>query len=155
MKPMIHGFDCDGVLCDISTTTLFLTHFMSNEDALKAENHYHRERKPELNPEMFLAEGDIFYVLTSRPEYLRDITERFLDKYCPNYSGLIMCGGEGWKPESGTPWVEWNDKARIVKAEKIMAVGCDVYYDDSPSNVAYYREHLPIPVIQYGGRFGK
>lgn len=152
---MIFGFDVDGVLCDISTSILYMTHLMTDEEAKTTEGHYYSERKPLLNPELFLAEGDKFYVLTSRPEHLRDITERFLNKYCPNYIELIMCGGDGWKPESGIPWADWNHEARLEKARMIMEVGCEVYIDDSPSNVTFYREHLDIPIIQYDGRFVK
>ena len=66
-----------------------------------------------------------------------------------------MCGDNGWSPESGVMWEQWNHESCVRKAEKIKELGCDIYIDDSPSNVAFYRKYLNIPIIQYGGRLGK
>ena len=62
------GFDLDGVLCDTDMNFLRLLErvppFQDDlEKMMEFESWYFNERKPLLNPENFMSEGDEYYVI--------------------------------------------------------------------------------------------
>jgi uncharacterized HAD superfamily protein len=146
------AFDMDGVLCDIDIPALnLINNFYDGEKKLVEDIKYYMSRRPLLNPEDMLHEGDEYIVITARYDGLEEVTTRWLKKYCPNYKELYIVGSmnsgfrsdyEGWKLKSV------KEKIKIMEE-----YGTDVYFDDNPSLVGLYRELTDIPVIQYGGRF--
>lgn len=144
------GFDLDGVLCDTELHYLRLLEGIppfeeNHEGLLEFETWYFNERRPLLNPEDFLGEGDEYYVITGRDrEAHREITERWCAKYTPNAKGVYCVG-------------DYPDPVEEGKAEKILELKLDVFIDDHPATVKHLREVLPrdTKVIQYGGRWIK
>ena len=141
------GFDLDGVLCD--TDSSFLRFLVLTppfdediETRKKVEKWYFGERKPRLDPELFIGDGDEYYVITGRDdENMGDLTRKWCRKHVPN-AKEVCCVGEYWKP------------AVEAKAKKIVELGLDVYFDDHPEGVKKLRELLPgqVKIIQYGGQ---
>ena len=144
------GFDLDGVLCDTDMNFLRLLErvlpFQDDlEKMMEFEAWYFNERKPLLNPENFLSEGDEYYVITGRDnEFHGEVTERWCRKFTPNASGVYCVG-------------EYPKLVEEGKAKKIVELGLDVYIDDHPVSVRKLRAALPshVKVIQYGGRWIK
>jgi len=147
---MIVGFDLDGVLCDMDPVQLQICRTWTTDTEKYLADIYNRSRAPLLNPRMFLAEGDTWYIITSRHEAFREATEQWVQKFLPDCDGLFIVGGTPWWEFED--WYEWHKIAAKAKAAKIKELGCDIYIDDSPSFVRSIREELSIPVIQYGGR---
>ena len=142
------GFDLDGVLCDtdINYLRLWVSVPPYDEDMEKRkemEKIYFSSRKPLLDPETFVGEGDEYYVITGRDEEIGgEVTRRWCNKYVPNAKGVFLVG-EYWKP------------VKDAKAKKIIELGLDIYIEDDPLIVKTLRKALPeeIKVIQYGGRW--
>jgi hypothetical protein len=147
---MIVGFDFDGVICDIDIVSLKLLDSLEGEEYLRAERSYYASRRPLLNPEDFLAEGDEYYVLTARPEHINDISIRWLNKYCPNYKEFFCVGGT--KNLHDTDHVAWLENSIGGKCRLIEKLDIEVYFEDNPHLAQEYRRRLDIPVVQYGGR---
>lgn len=144
------GFDLDGVLCDTDMNFLRLLERVPPfegdlERKMEFEAWYFNERRPLLNPEDFLSEGDEYYVITGRDrEAHTEVTERWCSKFTPNAKGVYCVGEYPGPVEEG-------------KAKKIVELGLDLYFDDHPVSVRKLREALPssVKVIQYGGRWIK
>jgi len=147
---MIIGFDLDGVLCNqsVSLLQLFRRQDVKTEEYLA--DIYNRSRVPLLNPRMYVGDGDIWYIITSRHEGFREATEQWVEHFFPDCDGLFIVGGTPWWEFED--WYEWHKLATKAKVEKIKELKCDIYIDDSPSFVKAIREEVGIPVIQYGGR---
>ena len=149
---MIIGFDMDGVLCDFDES--YFWNILDNlpmdrkEVALK---NYFLGRKPLLNPEMFIGEGDEFHVITGRYSSYREVTERWCRKYIPNVSSINLSGiRDIWDPLRDD--TEETEYYRDYKKNKILELGVEVYFDDSPWVVEHLRKELPnVKVIHYGG----
>jgi len=144
------GFDMDGVLCDTDMNFLRLLERTPpfSEDLAKRielETLYFNERKPLLNPESFLSEGDEFYVVTGRDRKIHgEVTETWCAKFTPNAKGVYCVG-------------EYGSPVEDAKARKIVELGLDIFIDDHPVTVRKLREVLPpsVKVLQYGGRWIK
>lgn len=118
-----------------------------------AEPYYYREQKPLLNPELFLASGDEYIVITGRSKGLLADTEAWLKKFCPNYKKLIMANlGPCYDDINVEDWSKRQAelKAKIINEEKI-----DVYFEDNGTCADYLRKLCPkTKIIQFGGRIG-
>jgi len=148
------GFDLDGVICDIDNVVLKISHIMSPEVEEAVAKYYYSNRTPLLNPNLFLADGDEWYVITARnPGWMGDMTRKWLDKFYPSYSGLYFVGGDGWNAEPyNGDFDAWNHDTAVRKVELMKELELDLYIDDSPCNVSKYRQMIDIPIIQYGTR---
>lgn len=145
------AFDCDGVLSDIDPSHLKLIHNMpESPEKVEAEIIYYRDRTPLINPRFYLADDDEYYIITSRHEGLREITERYVNKWFPDCSGLYIVGGDPILFNSD--YEAWKDMILEKKIELIEELGIDVFFDDNPELVVKYRKRLKIPVIKYGTR---
>jgi hypothetical protein len=152
---MIWGFDIDGVLCDIDVPQLQIIDSLPDDKRGWVEKLYYADRKTVLNPELLLAEGDIWYAITARRADLEPITKKWLDKFCPTYKELFCVGEGGWdSPPYNGSYKEWIKMASNNKIELFEELGLEIYIDDSPSNVEKYRRMTDIPIIKYGTRIG-
>lgn len=142
---MNFGFDMDGVLCDFSQSILALLHHNGNKDEML----YYKERKPLLNPFLFMTEDDRGFCITSRPysKYV-DVTRQWMEKY---YPAIVLC----WLQKE----YDYTDIVGIAteKIEKIKFYNIGVYIDDSPEIVSAMRQiainkDVNVQIIQYGGR---
>jgi len=52
------GWDLDGVLCEIDVGLLRVIDNMPPEARKSSEEWYYRERRPELNPKLFMSEDE-------------------------------------------------------------------------------------------------
>lgn len=138
------GFDLDGVLTDADTSLYRFIYYLLKEKDPKLydflRSTYFNELRPLYNPELFLADGDEYYIITGRHSPIDDgVTMDWCEKHCPNNKGVFLVGGEGIS-------------SRVAKAEKIRELGIEVYFDDDPNIVRHLREALPdVTVIQIGG----
>ena len=149
---MKFAFDIDGVLCTISITTLRMLDMMPKETRDQVEPYYYREQKPLLNPELFLASGDEYIVITGRSEKFRQDTEIWLKKFCPNCKKLIMAN---LLPAYDNNVEDWSKKQAELKAKIINEEKIDVYFEDNGTCVEHLRGLSPnTKIIQYGGRIG-
>lgn len=152
---MIFGFDLDGVLCDYDDSLYHVIRRMPIEYQSSAWKHYFSERKPLLNPELYLHEFDEYYIITGRNQELKKLTYKWCQKYLPNSKGVYVMGGK--------PYYEYTEDEQDSyvkelslngKIEKIREIGIQVYFEDEPENVCRLREILHnVVVIQYGGKF--
>lgn len=119
-----------------------------------AEPWYYLEQKPLLDPQMILGENDEFIVITGRSKDKKEITEKWLNKFCPKYKKLFVCGlgpAYGLTTKQVNNWSETQAKlkAKIINEEKL-----DVFLDDNGKVVNYLRKHCPnTKIIHYGGGF--
>lgn len=145
------GFDLDGVLCDTDINHVRLCvgippYDTDLEKRKEMEIVYFSSRKPLLDPEDFVCDGDEYFVITGRgEEIMGEVTRRWCGKYVPNAKEVYLVGGGYWKPVTD------------AKVKQIVELDIDVYFDDDPEIVKELRKALPdkIKVIQYGGRWIK
>ncbi len=152
---MIFGFDLDGVLCEYDDSQYHVMRRMPIEYQRIAWRQFFSERKPLLNPELFLHEDDEYYVITGRNQELTEITIKWCQKYLPNAKGVFVKGGRPYYEHTEAEQDSYvKDFSLNGKAEKIIELGIHVYFEDEPRNVSRLRELLPnVIVIQYGGKF--
>jgi len=147
-----YGFDLDGVIADIDIFKLRVIDSMSGKWQGELNNWYYGTREYQLNPNMFVYEGDEIYIITSRGEHLEEITKQWLKKNSVPYDKLIFVHHNPGK-YIGNELEEWfkrqaQKKAKVLKENKI-----EVYFEDTPSTVKYLREMCDnIIIIQYGNR---
>lgn len=147
------AFDLDGVLCDIDVAMLFVIRFLGQETK-KIETEYYKERKPLLNPHLFLTEKDEFIIVTSRKKHLYDITKRWVKKYFPGIKLFLI------NKDYTCPREIAKEKMRIIRRENVR-----VYFDDSAKIIEAMRAlnkiereysimttKPEIMFIQYSGR---
>lgn len=141
------AWDFDGVLCDVSVTLLSL---MKGAD-MKIVEWYWRERKPLLDPRLFLAEEDTFFIITARdPAYWR-ITNKWLKRWIGNMNYEYICVGD-WSWDKHDE-IKILDQVSEAKAKAINDNKIDIYFDDSEYIVKKLRQLCPnCKVIHYGGR---
>ena len=127
------GFDLDGVLTDADSTLYRFIYYMLREKdpelySILRSTYFH-SLKPLHNPELFLADGDEYYIITGRHSPIDDkVTFEWCKKHCPNNRGIYIVGGE-------------NIDTNKSKAEKIRELGIQVYFDDDPRFVEYLRKN--------------
>lgn len=148
------GFDLDGVLCEIDVGLLRVMDNILNKEARKsAEEWYYRERKPELNPILFLGKSDEFYILTSRPTRLNHITIPWIKRYYP-HAIFKQVNHETLKGNSSKEVENWLKEMARKKADVINKLKLDVYFEDSPATSHWLRVFCPFTkIIHYGGRW--
>ena len=147
------GFDIDGVLADINITALRMIDFMPKKHRKEVEFWYYAEVKPQLNPELFVGENDEYIVITGRDEDKKEVTERWVKKFCPRYKKLYMTNAKVQELANavGEEVVQWsinqgNKKAEIINKEKL-----DIFFDDNEDCVNRLRELCPnTKIIKYG-----
>jgi hypothetical protein len=152
---MIIAMDLDGVLCDIDVALLRVIDNIKDDKArLSAEEWYYRERKPLLNPKLFLRDSDEFHIITSRPKRLVQVTTKWIGHYLPNsnlhivFQDTIKCGENGSKDIA-----EYCKQKVILKAKKINQLGIEVFIDDEAEAFDLFRELCPdCKILKYGGR---
>jgi len=153
VKQMRIGFDLDGVLCKIDVGLLRVIDNMQPEANKSAEEWYYRERKPELNPLLFMSKDDEMIIITSRPKRLEYITIPWVKRYFPN-TKLIQTDHETYKGSSKEELKNWLKEMANTKAIPINKEKIDVYFEDSPSTVQQLRKLCPnTKIIHYGGRW--
>jgi len=114
-----------------------------------------RTSKLLLNPiDFLLLPEDEYFIITSREEIARDITEKWIKQYCPTAVELIMLDDDIPDMNAGEEEVRaWiirmaESKAKVIKEKKI-----EIYIDDSPTLVKKLRELCPeAKIVLYGGR---
>lgn len=149
---MIVGFDLDGTLCDIDVAVLRIIDNIDDEDTKKSvEEWYYRERKPLLNPKLFLRQSDEFHIVTSRPKRLAILTMKWVGHFFPNsklhvvFQDTIQNGNHDVK--------KYCEEKIKLKAKKINEIGIEVFFDDEAEGFDLFRELCPnCKVIKYGGR---
>lgn len=148
------GFDLDGVLCRIDMINLHLMDkSLSAEEQEISEKYYYGCLTLQMNPELFLFQGDIYFIITGRHEGLRETTEWWVDKYCPRVQQLYIVGGKPWYKRRNNDHKVFHKSGAEKKADIINALELDIYIDDSPKVVETLRELCPnTKIIQYGGR---
>jgi len=135
---MTIGFDLDGIICDINIFELVLSEKLSF-----VESYYYKERKPLLNPYMFLTNDDDFIIITAREKRLSSITKQWIDKFLPGAKWFIVDTGYNEDPRETA-----EKKLKILLREKV-----EVYFDDNPDIIKELRKKCnTIKFIQFGGR---
>jgi uncharacterized HAD superfamily protein len=149
-----YGFDIDGCLCTANISLLRLIDQLPDSQRKLVEYWYYREQKPELNPEMFLDENDEYIVITGRSKDLKDVTETWLKKFCPNYKKLIMVDlGPAYDAVNEEDLTLWSIEQAKRKAKVINKEKLDVFFEDNGDTVEYLRSLCPkTKIIKYGGR---
>jgi hypothetical protein len=145
------AFDIDGVLCDIDVAVLRMMDNITDTKVKESvEEWYYRERKPLLNPKLFLRESDEFHIITSRPKRLVKITMKWVGHYYPNAKLHIIFQDT----IQGIGNVKEYCEAKIrMKAKKINDLGIDVYFDDEAEGFDLYEKLCPgCKVLKYGAR---
>jgi hypothetical protein len=147
------GFDLDGVLCDYDDAVFHMINRLPREELRVAQIHYFSTRKPLLDTELLLHEGDEYHVITGRNQGLRELTLRWCARHLPGAASVQVVGG--------TPRYEFTEEeftgldpefSLKGKRDKIVELGIDAYFEDEPRNVRRLREMLPgVAIIQYGG----
>ena len=149
------GFDLDGVLCNIDVATLHLIVNTTPEDArCSTEEWYYRERKPLLDARLLLSKDDEFYIITSRPERLQEITKLWVKHYYPQ-ARLYFVSQESLRPDENNneSIKNWCFNKVQLKAQKINELGIDVFFDDEAEAFEEFRKLCPnCKIIKYGGR---
>ena len=147
------GFDLDGVLCNVDVGLLRVIDNMKDEVKKSAEEWYYRERKPLLNPILFLSAEDKFYIITSRPKRLEYITRPWVNRYYPNAIFINTDHETLTKKDNDREAIkDWLKKMAEKKAELVSKL--DVYFEDSSDTVYWLRKMCPdTKIIQYGGRW--
>ena len=126
---------------------------MPPEARKSCEEWYYRERRPELNPKLFMSEGDTFIIITSRPKRLAHITVPWVKKHFGDVT-LIQTDHETFNGNDKAGLNEWLKKMAETKAKPINDNEIEVYFEDSPSTVQYLRKLCPkTKIIHYGGRW--
>jgi hypothetical protein len=125
---------------------------MTPKERLAVEEWYYMERKLQLNPELFLNDGDSFIIITGRSEKVRFETEWWVDKYCPNCKKLIMVDlGPSYGCTNGEV-KDWSKEQARRKAEIINKEKVDVYFEDNGECVLKLRKLCPnTKIIKFGG----
>ncbi len=138
------GFDIDGVLTDMKGSSWALR--IKDENLTQL---FCGEARPLLNPKLFLHEDDEIFIITARSKNLREITQKWCDKYFPGVS-IYQVDVKAWK--SSDDWKGWFEEVARSKAKLINVLGLDVYFEDQPKTVTKLRELCPrTTIIQYGG----
>jgi len=140
------GFDLDGVLCDVDKALLAWIGRIKDEKTRKiVEMWYYRNRKPLLNPRLFLHEDDEGVIITGRPERVKEITEKWCKKFYPEFELHVLCLKD-WRNMKLQSWYEYVAKEKV---KKIRELGINVYFEDNTEVVKFMRKQGVI-VIQYG-----
>lgn len=149
------AFDLDGVLAETSIALLRTVDRLGKEVARDVYGWTFRENKMLLNPMDFMIfSEDEYYIITSREEVAREITEKWVRKYCPHVKELIMLDDDIPDKNAGEKEIfAWLDRMANSKAKVINEKKIEVYFDDSSWIVKKLRELCPnCKVINYGGR---
>lgn len=129
----------DGVLCDINMVQLNQIAESNDEEV---EKYYYQERKPLLNPYLFMTAKDKFIVVTARKKHLEKITKDWLNKFLPGTKWFLVNLGDDLAKRIA------EQKLEILKKENV-----EVYIDDSKEVIDQLRDlSKSIKFIQYGGR---
>ena len=147
------AFDIDGVLCEIDIATHRILDNITDVTIYNSvEEYYYKERKPLLDARLFLSEKDEMYIITSRPEHLRWITEKWVKQYFPN-AKLIIINQNLLKGNTKKAVKDYCKTKVEMKAEVINKLEIDVYFDDESEALQHFRELCPdCKIIKYGGR---
>lgn len=151
------GFDLDGVLCDINIAVIRLIDNLQSEDARKSSTKwYYKGRKPLLNPYLFVTEKDEIFIITGRNKELEQITRKWVNKYLPDLRNLVWIVGRHndslIHTNDDKKIGEWVKRRTKEKAEMIIFLGLDVYFDDNQQTVEGLRKLCPnTKIINYGG----
>jgi len=139
---MVIGFDLDGVLCDINVVELCLI----GQD-LSIDQWYYKERKPLLNPAMFLSDDDKYIILTAREKRLDEITKKWIDRFLPGAKWFSIYTGGGSRAQEFGKKIA-RKKLEILKREKV-----EIYFDDNATVIKEFRKICKsIKFVQFGGR---
>ena len=93
------------------------------------------------------------YVITSRPERLRWITERWLKHYYPNAKLIIVDQATLGSCNDVKGIKQWLKTKVEMKAAVINKFGIEVYFDDESEMLEHFRKLCPnCKIIKYGGR---
>jgi len=149
------GFDLDGVVTKTSIALFRTADRLGKEASTDVYNWKFKENKMLLNPIDFMVfEDDEFYIVTSRTNEAREITEKWVNRYCPHVKKLVMLNDD-IPDENATQKeiMEWLEQMAKSKAKVINEENIEVYFDDSPYIVKKLRKLCPnCKVINYGGR---
>ena len=136
-----------------------MIHKLPPEQEKTAETYYHVERKPLLNPSLFLHRDDEYYIITGRGKHLTDLTLEWCKRHFPGAKEVFVVGPSQEEYNKAAThddpkfWQQYLENAVMKKVDKIKELELDVYIDDNPTNVKKLREELPhVTIIQYGGR---
>jgi len=139
------AFDLDGVVAGQSVAVIVL----AKKDKL-AEKIYYETLRPVLNPKMYLARGDIGFILTARPVEYEELTVEWCYHFFPDLK-LINVAVPQWTSEDDI--ASWCLKIAEAKAEQLNNLEIDVYFEDMPCCVEALRKLCPnCRIILYGGR---
>jgi len=146
------GFDLDGVLATTNISVYRMADLTNHSEEIYMWNY--RMAKPLLNPmDFMLFKEDEYIIITSRIESGRQITEEWVEKYCPHCSKLFILDNGFPKDDSQKEVYKWLDRMVKSKADVINETKLDVYLEDSAYIVKKLRKLCPnCKIIHFGGR---
>ena len=148
------GFDIDGVLTDINVATLRIMDNLQDDAKISAEQWYYRERKPLLDPRLMCDKKDEIYVITGRPERVKDITKEWIKFYYPQAKLFFASPHMGVITGNTAKEIkQWCIDKLLTKVAKINELGIDVFFEDESEGIDELRKACPkCKIIKYGGR---
>jgi len=151
---LICAFDLDGTLCSINIVELrMLEHVPDEKFRATLEDVYYREAKPLLDARLFLSGTDEMYIVTSRPERLRYITDAWVKHFYPQ-AKLFIVDQPILGMTNDPDYIEqWCRKKVELKAKALNDLKVDVYFDDDAEMMDEFRKLCPnVKIVQYGER---
>ena len=140
------SFDLDGTICDSDWD--WLDRLRERDWPKDDEKKYYACREKVLDPYRFMAEDDEAVILTGRPIYLKEITEKWLKK-----NGLDNIRVIFTKTLAGHPNATREEFKAIgeSKAKFFIEEGIKVHFDDNEQVVSAMRKAFPDMVVIYTG----
>jgi len=146
------GFDLDSVLCTGNVTLLRVMDMFTEEERENVEPFYYESQKPLLNPELFVGEDDEYIIITGRSLRFKEVTEKWIKKFCPNYKKLYMGNLDPAYGMTREGVNNWGCKQAKIKAKIINNEKLDIYIEDNGEVVKHLRKLCPnTKIIHYGG----
>jgi len=148
------GFDLDGVLAESDIPMYRIADQFNKEISNEIYQWACRTAKPLLNPEEFMLEPeDEYIIITARNNSVKDITKRWVNKYCKGCKQLIMLNHDLPNQLLGIEVIEWLNEIAEAKAKSIKENNIDIFFDDSSYICKRLRKLCPdVKIINFGGR---
>ena len=150
------SFDLDGVLCDTDNAVLGLLHNAERKGMPGAYNDlftYYARRQVRLNPRLFVAPQDIWYIITGRVPQAHEVTQRWVRQHFPEIDAalLVMIGTD----EIARMYADGQDAeavalSGICKCNAVLQNHIDIHFDNNIDIVDRMRD-VGIKAILYGG----
>jgi len=134
MKSKI-GFDLDGTIACLDIAA------MRRTKTRQELTSYYKSRWLVMDPNSE-AQTDNIYIVTTRPEWARQLTKEWLHEHNVRYEKLIMLDFKGYESNKNWELVHAQAKAEALKQE-----GITKYYEDMPGIVNHLRAITDIEIV--------